>query len=131
MSSDPIQPLRAWLTDWHTAVRNQDFAAGKKMCAPDMVAFGTVAPFVTGIDNIMKAQWEHVWPYIKGFTIDVANARGGIMGDHAWVAATWDSRGMRPDGTDFNRPGRCTIIFARRAGKWLATHTHFSLSPLR
>jgi len=131
MSSDPIQPLRAWLTDWHNAVRKQDFDAGKKMCAPDMVAFGTVAPFVTGIDNIMKAQWEHVWPYIQGFTVDVANARGGIVGDHAWVAATWDSQGKRPDGTTFNRPGRCTVILTRRAGKWLATHTHFSLSPLR
>jgi ketosteroid isomerase-like protein len=129
--SDPIAPLRVWLTELHTAVRNQDFAAGKKLCADDMVAFGTVAPFVTGIDNIVKAQWEMVWPYIKGFTIDTANARGGINGDHAWVAATWDSRGMRPDGTDFDRPGRCTVILARRGGRWLATHTHFSLSPLR
>jgi ketosteroid isomerase-like protein len=129
--SDPIAPLRSWLTEWHTAVRDQNFEAGKKLCAPDMVAFGTVAPFVTGIDNVMKGQWEHVWPYIKGFTIDVANARGGIVGDHGWVAATWDSRGLRPDGTDFERPGRCTVILARRAGRWLATHTHFSLSPLR
>jgi len=131
VSTDPIAPLRTWLTEWHTVVRNGDFEAGKKLCAPDMVAFGTVAPFVTGIDNIMKAQWEHVWPYIKGFTVDVANARGGIVGDHAWVAATWDSRGLRPDGTDFDRPGRCTVILARRTGTWPATHTHFSLSPLR
>jgi ketosteroid isomerase-like protein len=131
VSADELAPLREWLRAWQACVRAVDFAAGRKLCAEDIVAFGTVAPFVTGIDNVMKAQWEHVWPYIKGFTIDVANARGGIVGDHAWVAATWDSRGMRPDGTDFNRPGRCTIIFARRAGKWLATHTHFSLSPLR
>ena len=127
--SDPIAALRTWLTEWHTVVRNQDFEAGKMLCAPDMVAFGTVAPFVTGIENIMKAQWEHVWPYIKGFTVDVANARGGIVGDHAWVAATWDSRGKRADGSEFSRPGRCTVIFARRDGRWLATHTHFSLSP--
>ena len=131
MSGDAIAPLRDWLTRWHTAVQNRDFAAGKKMCAPDMVAFGTVAPFVTGIDEVMKAQWENVWPFIKGFTIDVANARGGIVGDHAWVAATWDSIGRRPDGTEFSRPGRCTVILARRDGQWLATHTHFSLSPTR
>jgi ketosteroid isomerase-like protein len=127
--SDPIAPLRAWLTEWHTAVRNQDFAGGRTMCAPDMVAFGTVAPFVTGIDEIMKAQWSNVWPNIKGFTIDVANARGGIVADHGWIAATWDSRGKRADGIEFSRPGRCTVIFARRDGHWLATHTHFSLSP--
>ncbi len=129
--TDPMAPLRAWLTDWHTAVRNRDFDAGKTLCAPDLVAFGTVAPFVMGIENVMKAQWEHVWPYIKGFTIDAAGAHGGIEGDHGWVAATWESRGLRPDGTDFHRPGRCTIIFARRHGRWLATHTHFSLSPNR
>jgi ketosteroid isomerase-like protein len=129
--SDPIAPLRAWLTQWHTAVQNRDFETGTTMCAPDMVAFGTVAEFVTGIENIKKAQWEHVWPNTSGFTIDVANARGGIVGDHAWVAATWDSRGYRPDGTPFPRPGRCTIILARREGRWLATHTHFSLSPTR
>ena len=127
--SDPIGPLRAWLTAWHTAVQNVDFATGKTMCAPDIVAFGTVAPFVTGIDEVMKAQWSNVWPVTKGFTIDVANARGGIVGDHGWIAATWDSRGFRPDGTEFARPGRCTIIFARREGRWLATHTHFSLIP--
>jgi ketosteroid isomerase-like protein len=129
--SDPIAPLRAWLTEWHTVVQKQDFEAGKKMCAPDMVAFGTVAPFVTGIEEIKKAQWEHVWTSTKGFTIDVANARGGIVDDHGWIAATWDSRGFHPDGTEFPRPGRCTIIFARPDGRWLATHTHFSLSPTR
>jgi ketosteroid isomerase-like protein len=131
VSADPIAPLRAWLTAWHTAVRDRDFDAGTQMCAPDMVAFGTVAPFVTGIDAIKKAQWENVWPHIKGFTIDVANARGGIVGVHGWIAATWDSRGLKPDGTEFSRPGRCTIIFEKRQDRWLATHTHFSLSPAR
>jgi ketosteroid isomerase-like protein len=129
--SDPIAPLRDWLTRWHTAVQARDFETGKSMCAPDMVAFGTVAPFVTGIDEVMKQQWHHVWPNTRGFTIDVANARGEIVGDRAWVAATWDSVGFRPDGTEFDRPGRCTIVLARRDGRWLATHTHFSLSPAR
>jgi ketosteroid isomerase-like protein len=129
--TDPIVPLREWLVRWHTAVQNRDFETGRSMCAADMVAFGTVAPFVTGIDEIMKAQWHHDWPHTRGFTIDVANARGEIIGDHAWAAATWDSIGFHADGTEFPRPGRCTIVFARRDGRWLATHTHFSLSPSR
>ena len=131
MSTDPIAPLRTWLGELQMCVRHQDFARGRTICAPDMVAFGTVAPFVTGLDEIVKAQWENVWPFIKGFTIDAANARGGIVGDHGWIAATWDSRGTRPDGTEFDRPGRCTVILQRRAHRWLATHTHFSLSPGR
>jgi len=59
----------------------------------------------------------------------VDGARGARLGDRGWLAATWDSRGRRADGTLFPRPGRCTIAFERRDGRWLATHTHFSLVP--
>ncbi len=53
----------------------------------------------------------------------------GFAGDRAWIAAPWTSRGTRADGTTFPRPGRCTIAFERRDGRWLAVHTHFSLTP--
>ncbi len=49
--------------------------------------------------------------------------------DRAWVAAPGDSLGVRPDGTTFSRPGRLTIAFEKRDGRWLARHTHCSLSP--
>jgi ketosteroid isomerase-like protein len=127
--SDPIAPLRAWLGAWQDRVRAVDFEGGRALCAPDLVAFGTVAPFVEGLDAVMAAQWTHVWPNIRDFTIRVADARGEILGDRAWVAAPWDSRGVHPDGRTFSRPGRCTVILARREGRWLATHTHFSLTP--
>ena len=39
------------------------------------------------------------------------------------------SLGVKPDGSTFRRPGRCTVALARRDGRWLATHTHFSLFP--
>src|SRR5205823_11254306 len=56
-------------------------------------------------------------------------ARGAVAGDRGWIAATWDSLGTLPDGGTFPRPGRCTLAFERRHGRWLATHTHFSLVP--
>jgi ketosteroid isomerase-like protein len=128
-ATDPIAPLRQWLRDWTTCVRAVDFEAGRRMCAPEIVAFGTVAPFVEGIDNVMPAQWHKVWGNIRGFTMHDDRARGAIAGDHGWVATTWDSLGVRPDGTTFRRPGRATITFVRRDGRWLAVHTHFTLVP--
>jgi ketosteroid isomerase-like protein len=128
-TADPIAPLRAWLRDWQACVRAVDFEAGRKMCSPDLVAFGTVAPFVEGLDNVMAAQWHKVWGNIRAFTVHDDRARGAIAGDHGWVATTWDSLGVHPDGSTFRRPGRCTIAFARRDGRWLAAHTHFTLIP--
>ena len=127
--TDPIAPLRQWLRDWTACVRAVDFEAGRRMCAPEIVAFGTVAPFVEGIDNVMPAQWHKVWGTIRAFTMHDDRARGAIAGDHGWVATTWDSLGVRPDGTTFRRPGRATITFVRRDGRWLAVHTHFTLVP--
>ena len=127
--ADELGPLRDWLREWQACVRAVDFAAGRKLCADDIVAFGTVAPFVTGLDVVEREQWRNVWPVIRDFTIDLEGARGIVTGDRGWVAATWDSRGRRSDGSLFPRPGRCTIAFERRDGRWLATHTHFSLVP--
>jgi ketosteroid isomerase-like protein len=126
---DAIAPLRRWLTEWAARVRARDFAGGRAMCAPDIIAFGTRADVVAGIDRVHDEQWRHVWPVIRDFTVRVDEARGAIAGDTAWVAAPWDSRGVRPDGSTYARPGRLTIVLERRDGRWLAVHTHFSLSP--
>lgn|GEM_PF-95244 len=127
--AEPISPLRDWLRALQAAVRARDFAAGRALCVPEMIAFGTRAEFVEGLARIEAEQWRHVWPAIRDFTMRADEARGGIDGDRGWIAARWDSLGVRPDGSTFSRPGRCTILFERRDGRWLATHTHFSLVP--
>jgi len=129
VAADPIAPLRDWLRQLQACVRGQDFAAGRALCAPELLAFGTKAEMVEGVDQVMERQWREMWPHIRDFTIDVDKARGAIHANQGWVAALWDSLGVRPDGSTFPRPGRLTILFERRAGRWLATHTHFSLSP--
>lgn len=126
---DALAPLREWLRQWQACVRAADFEGGRRLCAPDLIAFGTVAPFVEGLERVMDQQWRHVWPRIREFTVRVDEARGAVSGDSAWVAAPWDSLGVRPDGTTFPRPGRLTIAFVKSGGRWLAKHTHFSLSP--
>jgi catechol 2,3-dioxygenase-like lactoylglutathione lyase family enzyme/ketosteroid isomerase-like protein len=126
---DDIAPLRDWLRQLQACVRNQDFAGGRALCVPELMAFGTRAEMVEGVEHVMEQQWRQVWPRIRDFTIHADQARGAIHGDRGWAAARWDSLGVRPDGSTFARPGRLTILFERRAGRWLALHTHFSLSP--
>jgi catechol 2,3-dioxygenase-like lactoylglutathione lyase family enzyme/ketosteroid isomerase-like protein len=126
---DPIAPLRDWLRELQAAVRAVDYDRGRALCAPDLVAFGSVAEFVRGLDRVVAEQWQRVWPNIRDFTIRVDEALGGIRETQGWVAAPWDSLGVRPDGATFRRPGRMTIAFTRTDGRWLATHTHVSLTP--
>jgi catechol 2,3-dioxygenase-like lactoylglutathione lyase family enzyme/ketosteroid isomerase-like protein len=126
---DEIAPLREWLSAFAAHVRAIDFAGGKAMCAPDMLAFGTYAGMVERIEDVMNAQWYKIWPTIKNFSIRTDEARGGISGDTAWVAAPWDSLGTNADGTTYDRPGRLTMVFVKRDGRWLARHTHLSLVP--
>jgi catechol 2,3-dioxygenase-like lactoylglutathione lyase family enzyme/ketosteroid isomerase-like protein len=128
-AGDGLAPLREWLGALQACVRARDFDGGRRLCAPDVIAFGTVADFVEGVDGVMERQWRRVWPNIRDFTIRIDEARGAIQEGQAWVAAPWDSRGVRPDGTTFPRPGRLTIAFVRDADRWLAVHTHFSLTP--
>jgi catechol 2,3-dioxygenase-like lactoylglutathione lyase family enzyme/ketosteroid isomerase-like protein len=130
-AGDDIAPLRDWLRQWQERVRALDFDGGRRLCTPEVTGFGTYTAIMQGVDRLEAEQWRHVWPTIRDFTIDVERAVGAVAGDSAWVAAPWGSRGVRADGSTFSRPGRCTVAFEKRQGRWLACHTHFSLTPER
>jgi ketosteroid isomerase-like protein len=121
--------LRAWLDAFAACVRAQDFDAARPMIAEEVVSFGTKAAMVEGREDLIARQWRHIWPTIQGFTFDLDTLHWHRADDIAWAVLTWTSRGFRPDGTPFPRPGRATFAFVRRDGAWLATHTHFSLFP--
>jgi ketosteroid isomerase-like protein len=127
MDSAPATPEQ-WLRTFEAAVRARDFARGRTMFAPDAVAFGTWARTVSGLDNIVREQWQNVWPRIRDFHFD-ADAHVHSAGDSAWIAAGWQTQATGPDGQSFRRPGRGTFVLERREGKWLAVHSHFSLLP--
>lgn len=128
---DGLSLLREWLATFAAHVRAVDFESARLMCAPEMVAFGTVAYLVEGIDRVMEQQWRHVWPHIRDFTIRAEECRGAVDGDRAWAAVPWDSLGVGPDGHTFPRRGRFTVVLERRDDRWLAVHTHVSLAPER
>ena len=127
MTTPPATP-EEWLRTFEAAVRARDFDAGRHMFAEDAVAFGTWARAVSGLDNIIREQWQNVWPRIRGFRFD-PDARVRTSGDTAWIASGWQTEATGPDGRPFTRPGRGTFVLERRAGRWLAVHSHFSLLP--
>jgi ketosteroid isomerase-like protein len=124
----PAATPEQWLQTFEAAVRARDFAAGRTLFADDAVAFGTWARAVAGLDNIVREQWQNVWPRIRGFHFE-PGASVRTLGDSAWIAGGWLTEVTGPDGRPFTRPGRGTFVLEKRAGKWLAVHSHFSLLP--
>lgn len=110
-------------------MRGVDFAAGRGLFADDIVAFGTRAEVVTGLDALEHEQWRGVWPNIRDFTFLVDRLQAGRDDNLAWGVLPFTTTGFGPAGTPFARPGRATIVLERRDGRWLARHTHFSLAP--
>ena len=119
--------LSTWLDDFSALVRARDFDGGRRMFTSDAVAFGTWARAVSGLDNIVREQWQNVWPRIRNFRFD--DPAGALAGDAGWVAASWSSDATGPDGQPFKRHGRATFVLARRDSRWVAVHSHVSLLP--
>jgi len=126
--SDPRAEALEWLSTFAAACRGRDFAAGRRLFAPEAVAFGTYATAVHGLDNIEREQWRQIWPRIRDFRFEGQPAVAAADGS-AWIAATWSSGATAPDGQPFTRHGRATFVLARREGRWLAVHSHVSLLP--
>src|SRR5213083_2420505 len=127
MAPPPATPEQ-WLRTFEATVRARDFAGGRTMFAADAVAFGTWARAVAGLDNIVREQWQNVWPRIRDFHFE-NDVYVHSTGNSAWIAGGWTTEVTGPDGRPFSRPGRGTFVLERRGGKWLAVHSHFSLLP--
>jgi len=121
--------IHAWFETLQRCVRDIDYATARAIFAADVVAFGTRAEMVSGLDPLQAQQWSGVWPVIADFTFELGQLHVQAANDLAWAAAPWTSTGFHENGTAFDRPGRATVTFAHRDGRWLATHTHFSLNP--
>src|SRR5258705_7223708 len=121
-----------WLRTFEAAVRARDFTGGRELFAPDAMAFGTWARAVAGLDNIVREQWQNVWPRIRDFHFE-PGAQVQASGDSAWIAGGWLTEVTGPDGRSITRPGRGAFVLERPARQLLARPSHFSLfsSPAR
>jgi ketosteroid isomerase-like protein len=120
---------REFLLDMQRCVRAIDYDRARTLFADDVVAFGTFATVVSGRDRLEHEQWRNVWPTIHDFTFRLDELRCLGADESVCVVVPWDSIGHAPDGEPFNRPGRATLLLSRRANRWVATHSHFSLAP--
>ncbi len=119
-----------WFETMQESVRTIDYNRAKPIFSPEVVGFGTFQSMVVGLETLATEQWGNVWPKIKDFTFKLEQLHFDGEGKVAWAACPWDSLGFNADGTSYYRPGRVTVGFRQQEdGRWLATHTHFSLYP--
>ena len=121
--------IEAWLKAFSRAVRERDFASGKKLFDPAVLSFGTVCFRVEGLDQLADGQWQAVWPNTRDFDFEYPSARALPDASQATVLATWSSTGLDSAGEKFQRRGRATIVLRRAGSGWKAVHTHFSIAP--
>lgn len=125
--------VKQWLAEFSDCVRNQDFERGLSLFDKDAVGFGTWTDRMNGLELLYQKQWSNVWPNTSGFQFDAESI--SIWFDSAeeptqcTVGVLWTSRGLKEDGTVFDRAGRSTIVLGCSGGKWIALHTHFSFNP--
>ena len=62
--------VREWLADWGEEVAAVRMDAARRRFTPDVVAFGTRADVVRGIDQLYEHQWHRVWPAIEDFRFE-------------------------------------------------------------
>ena len=123
--------VRQWFKSLQDCVQAVDYRAAYPLFAADMVAFGTFSDFVAGRDKVAREQWRNVWPTIRNFRWRLPGVKAIVSPDRlsAVGLAVWDSDGFHAGGARFNRRGRATVVFARKAAgrPWVAVHTHMSL----
>jgi ketosteroid isomerase-like protein len=124
--------VRDWIDAWGTEVAKVELSTARERFAEDVVAFGTWADVVVGLDALHHQQWSRVWPSIREFRFrtDELVVQASPDGLQAVAVVPWDSVGVAVDGSEFRRPGRATVVLQRSSieSPWLGTHTHFSLA---
>lgn len=125
--------IAAWFEEWAGYVSAVNFQRARALFHPEVVGFGTYMEYVRGLDELERQQWRSIWGTISDFRFLTDRLICGVAGDgrQAWGIVPWTSTGYNEDGSTFERPGRATVLFVRDedAGRWLAIHTHISLSP--
>jgi ketosteroid isomerase-like protein len=128
---DDFARVKAWFERLSSHVRAVDYEGARPLFADDMIAFGTFENFITGRERVEQAQWRNVWGVTSGFRFRADDIRAIVSADRltAIGMAVFDSTGYHADGGVYQRPGRTTAAFSRRAvgEDWVADHTHMSL----
>ncbi len=125
------QSVKDWVDGWSSEVAEVDLTAGRRRFSDDVVAFGTFADVVVGLDALHRDQWSQVWPKIEDFRFLTDDMEIVVSPDRLMAVAVvgWSSTGIAEDHTRYPRPGRATVVLTRGTpeAEWVGVHTHFSL----
>lgn len=124
----PPADLTSWLSAWQQLINAGDYEAARQLFAPDVVAFGSLAQTMSGLDALEQEQWRKIWSTTRNFAFEAPVFQAA--GDETWtLALRWRSEGMTEDGGWYERRGRCTLVLERRGRGLVCTHSHFSMDP--
>jgi ketosteroid isomerase-like protein len=123
------KPLKAWLKDFSSAVRNRDIASGKRLFDEEVVSFGTACFRAENLDELVSRQWDIVWPGTRDFDFHYDSIRSVVNGKTAAIITDWESKGANGRQRAVLRSGRATIVLQKSKAGWKAVHTHFSINP--
>ena len=131
VANDDLAAVRSWFDTLARHCRAVDYEGARPIFAEDMIAFGTFTAFMTGRDLAEQKQWRNVWSTIRNFRYDLDQVEAIVSADRLTAVgmAVWQSDGFHPNGDPFDRPGRTTVVLARKAtaDPFVAVHTHMSL----
>ncbi|MCG8589637.1 MAG: nuclear transport factor 2 family protein [Proteobacteria bacterium] len=131
--------VHVWLETFARCVRERDVEAGRRLFDAAARGFGTRAPVVDSLEDLIRLQWSPTWPRTQGFAIEAGSVRQFAAGDGTQIAVTacWRSEGVDTPAdwgrqTPYLRRGRCTLVLQRQAdGQLRAVHSHYSMNPDR
>jgi ketosteroid isomerase-like protein len=128
------QSVNAWMAAWGDEVAAVQLDQARARFDPAVVAFGTVAGMVRGLDELYDEQWTRVWPTIRDFRFELGQLEVLVSPDRLLAVAVvpWSSSARQDTSDDAGpRHGRATVVLRRESidEPWRGAHTHFSLVP--
>src|SRR5688500_11995985 len=92
-ATEDLHSVADWISGWGAEVTRVDFVSARTRFDPDVIAFGTHADVVVGIDQVEAGQWSQVWPRIEDFQFLVGLMKVVLSPDRlvATAAVPWDS----------------------------------------
>ena len=123
--------VQQWIDAWGAEVAAVRLTNARSRFSDDVVAFGTFADVVVGLDSLFRDQWSQVWPKIEDFVFLTDEMQTLVSPDRLMAVAVvgWSSTGIDEHGERFPRPGRATVVLSRPTvdADWSGVHTNFSL----
>lgn len=124
----PPADAATWLRTWERLINAGDYESARHLFAPDVLAFGSLAQTMNGLDALEQEQWRRIWGTIRDFAFE-APVQFAAGDSSSTFALRWHSQGKTEDGGWYERRGRCTLVLERRGRGLVCTHSHFSVDP--